>query len=78
MKINERIVRNPDVCSGQPVFTSTRVTLRTVLADLAVGESVESISEAYPSLTSEEVWAVIAFAAATAEEDIPLPDIPSL
>ena len=78
MKINERIVRNPDVCGGRPVFKGTRVSLRTVLADLAVGETVESILEAYPSLTSEDVWAAIAFAAASAEEDMPVPDIPTL
>ena len=33
--VDERIVRDPKICGGQPVFKGTRVTLRTVLASLA-------------------------------------------
>jgi len=37
----ERIVRDRGICGGEPVFTGTRVTLRTVLASLATGDSAE-------------------------------------
>ena len=50
--------------------------LRTVLASLAEGDSIESILENFPTLTEEDVRAVIAFAAASAEEDLPVPEIP--
>jgi uncharacterized protein (DUF433 family) len=66
------IVRDPQICGGQPVFKGTRVTLRTVLASLADGDSVEEILADFPSLTPENVQAAIAFAAATAEEDLPV------
>jgi len=49
----------------------TRVTLRTILASLAEGATVAEILEDCPTLTEEDVRAVIAFAAASAEEDLP-------
>ena len=39
----ERIVRDKRICGGEPVFKGTRVTLRTVLASLADGDSAEEI-----------------------------------
>ena len=74
----ERIIRDPRICGGEPVFKSTRVTLRTVLASLAQGDSVEDILEDFPSLNPEDVRAAIAFAAASAEEDLPLPAVPQI
>jgi len=74
--VDERIVRDPKICGGQPVFKGTRVTLRTVLASLAEGDSAEEILADFPTLTAEDVRAAIAFAAASAEEDMPVPAIP--
>jgi uncharacterized protein (DUF433 family) len=73
-----RIVRDQGICGGEPVFKGTRVTLRTVLASLASGDSAEDIVKDFPSLKAEDVQAAIAFAAASAEEDLPVPAIPSI
>ena len=72
----KRIVRDAGICGGQPVIRGTRVTLRTVLASLAEGATAAEIVADYPSLTEEDVRAVIAFAAVSAEEDIPTPGTP--
>ena len=32
---DQRIIRDPQICGGEPVFKGTRVTLRTVLASRA-------------------------------------------
>ncbi|MBV9491494.1 MAG: DUF433 domain-containing protein [Verrucomicrobia bacterium] len=45
--------------------------MRTVLASLAEGGSFEQILEDYPSLTQDHLRAAIAFAAASAKEDLP-------
>ncbi len=74
----ERIVRDKGICGGEPVFKGTRVTLRTVLASLADGDSVEEILADFPSLKVEDVQAAIAFAAASAEEDLPVPEVPRI
>jgi len=76
--VDERIIRDPKICGGQPVFKGTRVTLRTVLASLAEGDSAETILAAFPTLSPEDVRAAIAFAAASAEEDLPVPAAPRL
>jgi uncharacterized protein (DUF433 family) len=73
MDYQSRIVRDPQVCGGEPVIKGTRVTLRTVLASLAEGASVGEILADFPSLTEEDVRAIIAFAAASAKEDLPVP-----
>lgn len=65
-------------CGGEPVVKGTRVTIRTVLASLAEGLSVEEIVREFPTLDEAAVRAVIAFAAVSAEEDLPIPAAPSL
>lgn len=70
------IVRDPGICGGEPVIRGTRVTLRTVLASLAEGMTPQEILADFPTLTVDAVRAVIAFAAASAGEDLPIPAIP--
>ncbi len=72
----QRIVRDPNVCGGAPIVRGTRVTLRTILASLAEGATVSEIIADFPTLSEEDVRAVIAFAAASAEEDLPVPESP--
>jgi uncharacterized protein (DUF433 family) len=74
----EGIVRDPRICGGQAVIRGTRVILRTLLASLADGDSVEEILENFPSLTPDDMRAVIGFAAASAEEDLPVPAVPQI
>lgn len=66
-----RFTRNPKVCGGETVIAGTRVLLRTILASLADGDEVEAILTDFPSLTEDDMRAVIAFAAAAAEKDLP-------
>lgn len=74
----DRIIRDRGVCGGEPVFKGTRVTLRTVLANLAGGDSPDEILTDFPSLKAEDVQAAIAFAAASAEDDLPVPAVPRI
>lgn len=78
MNYQSYIVRDPAICGGEPVVRGTRVTVRTVLASLAEGTSVAEILRDFPSLDETAVRAVIAFAAVSAEEDLPVPPAPSI
>jgi len=78
MNHEDGIVRDPLICGGAPVFLGTRVTLRTVLASLAAGDSVEAILADFPTLKAEDVQAAIQFAAASAGEDMPAPATPQI
>jgi uncharacterized protein (DUF433 family) len=73
MTYQDHIVRDPHVCGGQPVVRGTRVPLRVILAHLARGETAEEIVQEFPTVTADDVRAVIAFAAASAAEDLPAP-----
>ena len=77
MNYQSYFVRDPGICGGEPVIRGTRVTVRTVLASLAEGMTGEEILADFPTLSEESVRAVIAFAAASAEEDLPVPAAPA-
>ena len=66
-----------DCCGGELVVKGTRVTVRTLLASLAEGASVEEIRADFPSVSGDAMRAVIAFAAISAEEDMPVPAAPA-
>ncbi len=76
MKYQDRIVRDPRICGGDPVIKGTRVPLRTILASLAEGDTADEILQDFPTLTEDDMRAAIAFAAASAEEDLPVMMIP--
>jgi uncharacterized protein (DUF433 family) len=63
---------------GDAVIKGTRVTLRTILASLAEGAAPADILRDFPSLTEADVRAAIAFAAASAQEDLPVSEIPGV
>jgi uncharacterized protein (DUF433 family) len=76
MNFQERIISNPNICGGERIIKGTRVTLRSVLASLAEGATIEDICKDFPTLSESDVRAVIAFAASAAEDDVPLPAMP--
>jgi uncharacterized protein (DUF433 family) len=78
MDYRQYIVRNPRICGGDPVIKGTRVTVRTILASLADGDSAQDILKDYPTLTEQDVRAVISFAAVSAEEDLPVMAAPQV
>jgi uncharacterized protein (DUF433 family) len=73
-----RIIRDRAICGGELIFKGTRVTLRTVLASRAGGDSAEDILSDFPSLKAQDVQAAIAFAAASVEEDLPVLAVPHI
>ena len=78
MNYQQYIMRDPKICGGEPVIKGTRVTIRTILASLSEGATIKEILEDFPTLTEESVRAVIAFAATSAEEDLPIPSVPNI
>lgn len=68
---DDHFSRDAAICGGEPVIRRTRVPLRTILASLAEGATIEEIISDFPTVSPTDIRAVIAFAAASAEEDIP-------
>lgn len=75
---NQFFERRRDICGGELVVKGTRVTVRTLLASLAEGASAEEIRGDFPAVEADALRAVVAFAAASAEEDMPVPPMPAV
>lgn len=52
------------------------MTLRTILASLAAGDTEAEILVDFPTVSTKQLRAVIAFAAAAAQDDLPVPGVP--
>jgi uncharacterized protein (DUF433 family) len=78
MDFAQYITRDPLICGGQPVIMGTRVLVRTILASLADGDTADEIIRDFPTVPRQAVEAIIAFAAASAAEDMPVPGAPTL
>ena len=59
MNYQDRIIRDPQIVGGEPVFKGTRVTLKTVLASLAEGATRAEILADFPTLSEEDVRAAM-------------------
>lgn len=63
MDIAHYIEVNPKIMMGKPVIKGTRITVELVLEKLSAGETIESIQEAHPHISKEQIQAALAFAA---------------
>jgi uncharacterized protein (DUF433 family) len=69
-----------DVCLRRGICGQRAQVAQCVpfLPSLAEGASIQDILDDFPTLTERAVRAVIAFAASSAEEGLPLPSIPHI
>ncbi|HQL44252.1 MAG TPA: DUF433 domain-containing protein, partial [Spirochaetota bacterium] len=63
MNWKDRITIDPNICHGKPCIKGTRIIVSVILDNLANGMKEEDILSSYPSLTSEDIQAAIAYAA---------------
>jgi uncharacterized protein (DUF433 family) len=57
-----RITTNPDIFGGKPIVRDKRLAVEHVLADLAAGETPETILANFPFLEAEDIRACLLFA----------------
>lgn len=67
-----------ELCGGALVVKGTRVPVRTLLATLAEGATEAEVLADFPTVTPDGVRAVIAFAAASTGDDLPVAPLPAL
>jgi uncharacterized protein (DUF433 family) len=68
MDWKKRIVVDPLVCHGKACIKGTRIMVSVILDNLADGLSEKEILKSYPSLTSNDIKAAIAYAAELSRE----------
>jgi uncharacterized protein (DUF433 family) len=58
----DRIVRDPEICGGQPTIKGTRVLVLDILDWIKEGESFDEILSNFPSITLDDIKAIIEYA----------------
>jgi uncharacterized protein (DUF433 family) len=59
LKNSPIISASPDIMGGTPVFTGTRVPAETLLDYLKAGESIDDFLDGFPTVTREQVIALL-------------------
>lgn len=59
MRQEEIIQSNPEVLGGTPVFTGTRVPVRSFFDHLEAGDSIDDFLEGFPSVRRDQVIALL-------------------
>ncbi|NHK32722.1 MAG: DUF433 domain-containing protein [Asgard group archaeon] len=58
----ERIVRDPEICGGQPTIKGTRVLVTVILDYLKEGITFDEILDSFPSIAREDIQEIIIYA----------------
>jgi uncharacterized protein (DUF433 family) len=53
------ISTSPDIMSGTPVFTGTRVPVQSLIDCLEAGESIDDFLDGFPTVSREQVVAFL-------------------
>jgi uncharacterized protein (DUF433 family) len=61
--VHARIEVNSAVMVGKPVIRGTRIPVELLLRKLGEGATAEDILDGYPSLSLQDIWAAVAYAA---------------
>ena len=62
MTWDDIVTVNPEIMSGAPVFTGTRVPVESLIAHLTAGETVEDFLVGFPSVRREQAVAFLELA----------------
>jgi len=69
----KRIIVDPKILAGKPVIKGTRIPVELVLKRLSQDLNMQTIFEAYPHLTEEDIKACFAYAEAVIEGEAVYP-----
>ena len=65
---NTIVTVDPDIMSGTPVFTGTRVPVQNLVDYLEEGDSIDDFLEGFPSVSREQVCAFLDAAVTNAQK----------
>jgi len=57
---NEKVIEsNPEILGGAPVFSGTRVPIKSLFDHLEAGDSIDDFLEGFPSVRREQVISLL-------------------
>lgn len=65
MTTEQVITQDPDIHGGLPVFTGTRVPIKSLIDHLKAGDSLDYFLEGFPSVSREQAIAFLEIALTT-------------
>lgn len=77
MTWKDRITTDPSICHGKACIRGTRIMVSVILDNFAARVSQGEILQSYPTLTPEDIFAAISYAAELAPEQIVLLPLPA-
>jgi uncharacterized protein (DUF433 family) len=71
----ERIVVNPDICSGKPTIRGTRIMVSNILGMFSGDYSINRILKSYPELSRLDVISAVEYASRVVDgEEVDIQD----
>ena len=71
--MDDRIIVDPNICSGKPTIRGTRIVVKNILGMVAGGYTMARIIDAYPELTNNDVTAALEYASQVIDEKKVIP-----
>ncbi|EDX75218.1 conserved hypothetical protein [Coleofasciculus chthonoplastes PCC 7420] len=59
--VSKYVTRNPEILSGEPIITGTRLSVRVIVGLWRLGTPPEEIPTQYPQLTLAQVFDALSF-----------------
>jgi uncharacterized protein (DUF433 family) len=69
MEIEGRIETDPEICNGKPRIKGTRIMISIILEWLEAEKTFDEIIDAFPSVTKEDISAVVRYARKLIEDE---------
>jgi len=57
--VSKVVTQDPNILGGEPVFTGTRVPVKSLFDHLEAGDSIDDFLEGFPSVMREQVIALL-------------------
>ena len=67
--LHDRIEINSSIMLGKPIIVGTRITVESILDELASGYKIEEVVKAHPTINDEDVFAAIRYAASIVKNE---------
>ena len=64
------VISDPEILGGKPVFRGTRLPVETLFAYLEDGQTLDYYLETFPSVTREQVVAVLRYVQHQIEQEL--------
>ena len=66
----DRISIDPNICHGEACIKGTRIPVHQIVHMLANGDTLDELLEEFPSITKEDIFACLDYAASLTEEQV--------